>query len=424
MRWQCPECSRQMVLPSHAFRVFCPCGYRGQFKAAPPPPPIDPEKEARRKKLLQQAAMPKESHWPKLHQYAIDRWDTWSTTDAQAFYTQWRSEIPRYACDCEQRWAKYEREHSPDFSSARAWFVYSVEAHNFVSAEHVKPPKPRISLAQAYGIYRRSGRLSTKVPAGRPLVDVIVPFCEADKQYLIECLDAIYKSERVMPIVHCVADGCEFPQTEYPIRRYQTAGGLGPYRIANSLVRDAHIVSEIVAIQDVDDLMLSNRLWQQLASMQEWGYQMVGGAMQQEPMENYRGQAHIVEPVLYSWRTYRTAPKGHLVNGTRMIEAELLRQVNGFADWPCSADVDLCNRISHLPWYESIPVLGSDEIVAVRRLHGASLTNGPAYCIGSDARKDMAELVDANIEAMQQSPSLETARSMGGMDKAPELVPF
>lgn len=36
MRWQCPKCNRVVRMPDHAFRVMCPCGYRGQFAAAPP----------------------------------------------------------------------------------------------------------------------------------------------------------------------------------------------------------------------------------------------------------------------------------------------------------------------------------------------------------------------------------------------------
>ncbi len=92
--------------------------------------------------------------WDVMHRYAIDRWMDWSAADAAGFYARWLPTIPSFGCECQSNWAAYTADHPPDFSSARAFFAWSIAAHNHVSAEHAVPRKRFMPLMEAEGLYR------------------------------------------------------------------------------------------------------------------------------------------------------------------------------------------------------------------------------------------------------------------------------
>lgn len=92
--------------------------------------------------------------WTKLHQYPVDNADDWSDTSARVFYSEWVARVPSFGCECQSNWAAYTADHPPDFSSARAFFAWSIAAHNHVSAEHAVPRKRFMPLMEAEGLYR------------------------------------------------------------------------------------------------------------------------------------------------------------------------------------------------------------------------------------------------------------------------------
>lgn len=360
--------------------------------------------------------------WDALHRYAIDNWADWSPVDAASFYADWLPTIPTFGCDCVTTWVNYTAAHPPDFDSPAGFFRWSIAAHNHVSTEHAQPRKPAIALAQAYGLYRRSGSYDTQPPTDPPRVDVVIPFCAGDRHFLPDAVSAIASQRHVRPVIHCIADGCDFPELALPCHRYSTPGGWGPYRITNSLVHHGHCQTDVLAIQDVDDISLPDRLWRQLATMHRWGYQHVGGSMVQQPADGYTEDRHIREPILRPWRVYRSCPNGHLINSTRTITLSAFRALNGFRDLMCGADNELDNRVGLLPPHESIPSFGARDIDGIRRLHHNSLTNGKTYGYDSPARvKSNAAVVDL-LQQMQVSPSLATARRIGQLDSAPPLT--
>jgi hypoxanthine phosphoribosyltransferase len=96
----------------------------------------------------------RKSHWPPLHQYAIDHANDWNEAEARAFYWEWCNAIPDYNCNCSINWALYTAANPPDFTSADAFFAWTVAAHNYVSTTHVKPPKLPMTVADARRLYQ------------------------------------------------------------------------------------------------------------------------------------------------------------------------------------------------------------------------------------------------------------------------------
>jgi hypothetical protein len=92
---------------------------------------------------------PISSHWIPLHQYPVQHWHSWDAQAATNWFSSWRSRIPNYGCACHKNFSDYCQSNPPDFSSAESFFQWTVEAHNFVSLNHVQPPKPTMTLVEA-----------------------------------------------------------------------------------------------------------------------------------------------------------------------------------------------------------------------------------------------------------------------------------
>ena len=121
--------------------------------------------------------------------------------------------------------------------------------------------------------------LNPDPPSSCLSVDVVVPFCTTDAQYLVQCLRGLDAQKHVTVTAHVCGDGCEWPELpafrRLQLRRYNTPGEWGPYRIANGIVAGENCRSEFLAIQDADDISHPDRLWRQLVSLMTSGAEMI-----------------------------------------------------------------------------------------------------------------------------------------------------
>lgn len=263
-------------------------------------------------------------------------------------------------------------------------------------------------------------------PTDNPAVDVVVPFCDGDSCYLLECLDGLAAQEHVRVIAHVVADGCGWPvlsslDSGLSPLRYSTPGGWGPYRIANSLVRHGHCRSEFLAIQDADDISLPDRLWRQIALLRSQNADMISSANENfihSGHEHHEGLRRKLawQKVVRPGKVYDSVQRGHCVNPTRTMRRSFFEDLNGFAHLRCSADFDFDNRSR----YSDAKVLDDQTILGRRRLHAASLSHG-LMPIGSDLRKVDLAVVIKNQSVMQQTPTRAMARQLGMMHIAQPL---
>jgi len=98
---------------------------------------------------------PKYNHWAPLHWYAVDHAADWDGAKAKRFYRNWKKNIPNTAgCSCRAHWKKLGL--TPDYFSAKAFFEWSVFAHNTVS-ERAEVSKPTVTFEQAYAIWWLDG---------------------------------------------------------------------------------------------------------------------------------------------------------------------------------------------------------------------------------------------------------------------------
>lgn len=257
---------------------------------------------------------------------------------------------------------------------------------------------------------------SEPTPPAEPVaVDVVIPFHSADAKYVAECVDGILKQKHAEPIVHIIADGCDFPElpASENVRRYthDEPPGQGPYRLTNALVAGGWIESEYLAVQDADDLSLPDRLWRQVQLLRLHASEMISSAA-----ENFSDSGDLQdkldwEPIVTPGRVWRSVPRGRCVNPTRTMTVDLFRRLNGFADFRCSGDFDFDNRAA----FSDVEIIHDQTVLGRRRLHSASLSHGIAP-MDSPARTRDFEQLYRNLAAVKKSP--RRAAEFGALDKA------
>jgi hypothetical protein len=90
--------------------------------------------------------------WLELHVYAANNRDAWNEAEAKAWYRNWTARIPSEACDCQSHWIDLVRQNKADFSSAEAFFWWTVDRHNNVNTMLQKPKFTREQASELYGM--------------------------------------------------------------------------------------------------------------------------------------------------------------------------------------------------------------------------------------------------------------------------------
>ena len=263
------------------------------------------------------------------------------------------------------------------------------------------------------------------IPPGEPVaVDVVIPFCAADRQFVVECVQSILDQRFSAPIVHVISDGAGWPDLPSAdnLIRYETSGGWGPYRITNAVFPSFH--AEWMAIQDADDISHPDRLWRQIQMLRHFDAEMISSATQNfldaGSLDDETLQRRLQsEPIVRPGTVYESVPLGRLVNSTRTMTRNLFRRLNGFGDQFCTGDFQFDNRVRFL----GIPIIDDQTVLADRRLHSSSLTGGP-FKIGTKHRKEDVGRCMVAVERMKADPTIETVRGLGALHCAVRLVPI
>lgn len=140
------ECNCGLRLPVKVFPFYCACGTQWLDRQN-----VAPCKSPRPMRLPGDPLPRRHSHWPELHLYPANHTRGWRPAAAKTFYDNWCTGIPSYNCSCAANWKSYTATNLPDFSSAKAFFEWSVTSHNYVSQHHAN--KPTISTIEAAGLY-------------------------------------------------------------------------------------------------------------------------------------------------------------------------------------------------------------------------------------------------------------------------------
>lgn len=208
-------------------------------------------------------------------------------------------------------------------------------------------------------------------------------------------------------IIHLIADGFDDPDdpawkyADLPnVRWYRNSESIGPYRSTNRIAD--RFETPYLAIQDSDDIALPHRIEYSIQFLREKRAEMMGAAMRQFTSYESRDRASVErvrsQPVLKSgWYRWEVSPDGVVINGARVMTVDLFHRVNGFASYETTADLEFTTRCLRA----KVPVSISEEVVALRRVHGQSLShNGRAKGIGSASRERCYQQIKASYERM------------------------
>lgn len=253
-------------------------------------------------------------------------------------------------------------------------------------------------------------------------IATIIPFCKYDKHLVKDAINSILDQE-VPTRIYVVGDGVskndimEISQlySAYNCVYFFQSDGIGPYCIANSIVR-YHTQAEYIALQDADDISYPTRLKSQLSVLKDV-FEHTSAAMKQTAMFGYTGNRHKREPTLLCGVRAGNIPMGRFINSTRMIRRGTFEALNGFSDMYCSGDLAFDNVIRAL----RIPSYECRQVLAERRLHADSLTNNPMTDRQSGLRSQAMKRLKANLAKILTKPTLETAQEIGSLDKAEPL---
>jgi hypothetical protein len=271
-------------------------------------------------------------------------------------------------------------------------------------------------VAEFSAAYASVRELKLRRPDVPVSVDVVVPFCESDVQFVAECVEALKCQKFADVLIHLVNDGAKWPVLPRgPIVRYKSPHpNQGPYRLTNSIYHN--LKREFMALNDADDLSLPDRFWVQVQQLRYYQSDMISSGMQNFLADNENRQDLVdrCRSPLTPGKRYKACPLGYGINGTRLMRHEVFQRLNGFADEACGMDHDFCNRAR----FAGVKVVDDETILAKRRLRSDSLSNGGAYQLGSKNRKRSTSLLYRNLRAITQSPTVSTAASLGHLNKS------
>jgi hypothetical protein len=128
----------------------------------------------------------------------------------------------------------------------------------------------------------------------------------------------------------------------------------------------------------------------------------------------------LIGKVIKAKRIDYRFPLGGCINGTRLMYNELFGLVNGFALYRCGMDSEFDNRVGYI----GTNICFDDEVLADRTVHVNSLTNCQKFGGQTLGRQRATRIILKNLKEMKDCPTVETARSMGGLDKTEKLFPI
>lgn len=166
--------------------IKCSCG--AVFNDGVEPVPVEP------KSVEQLTTKQRRTAWLDLHEYAPKHAKYWIPEEARKFIKLWTARIYSSCNTCGSAWKKLDWQFN--YESPETFFEDTVQAHNYVSTHHVKPPLPEISMDNAYAMFwnrapQKKKQLVLSVATGPDYVKQLKVVELAHQEYADKC-DADY----------------------------------------------------------------------------------------------------------------------------------------------------------------------------------------------------------------------------------------
>ncbi|NLX96469.1 MAG: glycosyltransferase family 2 protein [Rhodopirellula sp.] len=227
-------------------------------------------------------------------------------------------------------------------------------------------------------------RFAPILPGKRQVVrcDVILPYCATNVRWALAAAESILNQAFAEPVLHLIADG----DTAVEDRRlkdalgdvaccrwYRTRKRLGPYRITNHLFD--YLETEYYVVQDADDLSAPNRLWRSVRVLEDHGYDIFGGAMEQFTDYRCRSEASVASlgrsPYQMPGVRWMKTPQGAIIHGGMTCRKSCFERLGGYGEFISGGDCEFIAR-AHAA---GAKIFVSHQIVGWRRLHEDSLSH-------------------------------------------------
>lgn len=249
--------------------------------------------------------------------------------------------------------------------------------------------------------------------------DVVIPYTAATLRWLAQSVESILNQAHAECVVHLIRDG--EPIEEDPaesladlpaVRWYANRKNIGPYTSVHR-VWD-RMETDFLAIHDSDDIALPNRIWYSIETLEQTGADILGAAMEQF-LSHEAASDSLVEhlakaPFLFSGATWKLSPDGCIINGTLVCRRAAFEKMNGFLSLKCSADLEFPTRAKRM----NMKVVAVPHVLALRRLHTTSLSNGPEFQMGTANRKKAWSRIERAYRQYER-PGVDFAK-FGGLD--------
>ena len=251
------------------------------------------------------------------------------------------------------------------------------------------------------------------LPGPRQVVDsdVIIPYHKEGLQFVSEAVDSMINQNFARPVIHLIADG--IPKTKDPVyKKYKNKEGVrtyynkksGPYVAANRVFQ--FLETDYISILDSDDIAMPNRLWQAVQALEISGKDIYGGSMEQFIDHEYTNDKTLGR--LERQPIVKAGERDPIIHGAQTSKKSVFEDLNGYGNYFCGADGHFIYRAISAGY----TLYCSSHIVALRRLHNASLTNNDTHGSATKFRRDLQDRLDVDYEYIKNG---QDPRSFGSL---------
>ncbi len=266
------------------------------------------------------------------------------------------------------------------------------------------------SLADNTALNGSSRPRCSMLPDTAAQCDVVLPF-HGQLDYVREALESLLQQERATAIIHLIDDASPDDTTAFldewaqhpQLRVYRNRENVGQFQSFNNVA--GYWETDLVAVQDADDISLPHRLAWAIAMLHGSGADYFGAAVE------LFGDEAVIRPVMHETAVLEWTPRAScrrsfypewsradyfLENPTAVFRAAMFRRMGGYADFGdrfmnrTSLDTEFQLRCL----YSGVRFAISQEIVTRYRVHASSATQDRATGWGSVARSESIRQVE------------------------------
>lgn len=289
----------------------------------------------------------------------------------------------------DEEWIKLDDAHVKS-KNLKEYEIYDITC----LSEKFKIPVPFYELKEPVKI-ESSKEILVKIKKQKKVLkkqcDVITCLTPSYERYAGACLESILSSNFVKPYIHCSLSGVSKSSQIYKeFKRY-----INFYQVENKSISLSlnHYelkmktypfwMTENIAVMDIDDIMLPDRLWYSVHTL-ESGYDACCGRIQ--PFVSYKEKTE--RP---SHREFWYSPdEKYFYHSTTMIKKSYLEELKGWLSLPCSSDKQFFWRL------DPKRIHMSEEYFNLYRIHGESLSSRDTTKPSSKIREEVERSIVLN----------------------------